>query len=456
MRFAFSQTASSSYHSPVLENQTTEKELVYGAYGRPPVPGLALVWAQGRATCRTFDAREPLVFGRVGPPAIDDRRMSRQHVEVVWRDGRWHVRDLGSRNGTFVDGVQVTEGIFDSPSQLRAGGALFLFEADILRFDGREDLREGDSVVGAVILGAKRETIAAAEAEESLLVMGESGTGKERLARWYHHLGPRVRSPYLVQNCANLPTTLAEALLFGAERGVHSMATSNTLGLFREAHGGVLFLDEVAELSMDVQAKLLRVVEDKVVAPLGSTTPRPADVCIVSATNANLNEAIRAGRFRHDLLPRLGQRRVCLPPLRERREEIPFLVQLVLSEIKGGALPPSVRFIEACLLRSWLLNVRELFLAVKHAAAVGRTTPNATELEPEMLPPPMVVPEAPAVSVAGGAPAAMPESLAESRRDDLLAALKKHGNNVRATAEALGIGRTTLYEMLKRFGIKVK
>lgn len=454
-RWPFGRAAGSSYASPVHENQTTEKDLAYGAHGRAAVPGLALVWAQGRATCRTFDARVPLVFGRVGTPAIDDRRLSRQHVEVVWRGGRWYVRDLGSSNGTFVDGAQVTEGVFDSPRELRAGGASFLFEPDILRFDGREDLREGDYVVGAAQLAVKTQAVEAANAEESLLVTGESGAGKERLARWYYHLGPRIRGPYLTQNCANLPGTLAEALLFGAERGVHSMATTSTQGLFREAHGGVLFLDEVAELAMDVQGKVLRALEDKAVVPLGSTTPRPADVCVVSATNADLNEAIRARRFRHDLLPRLGQRRVHLPPLRERLEEIPFLVRLVLSEINGGAPPPSVRFIEACLLRSWLLNVRELFLAVKHAAAEANRK-RATEIDPEMLPPPLVAPEGPAVSAPVGGPVQMPDSLDEIRSAEVVAALKKHGGNVRAAAEALGIGRTTLYDLIKRYGIRAK
>ena len=191
------------------------------------------------------------------------------------------------------------------------------------------------------------------------------------------HLAPdsppfvRVRGELVTLNCAAIPKELAESMLFGAERGAHSGAHAATRGHLREAHGGVLFLDEVAELALEVQAKLLRALETKTVIPLGATAPRPADVAVVSATNADVRAAAGAGRFRHDLIPRLAQREVHLPPLRARPEEIPFLIQLERAR-QAGAPPASARFVEACLLRRWALNVRELFIAVDRAAAAAR------------------------------------------------------------------------------------
>lgn len=387
----FERKPATSY-DPDVQEVTTEREIaVYDACERRSVPGLVLVWASGHPTCCTFDARTPLVLGRTGATPIDDRRMSRQHVEVEWPGTQWLVRDLGSSNGTFVDDQAVSTVSATSPRVLRAGGALFLFEPDILRFDAREDLREGGDVLGPWMLRAKAEAIEAARSEKSLLVTGETGTGKRRVAEWYHGLGPRGLGKLVVLNCATLPPVPPEMLLFGTEDGARSRGGTGTNGLFRDAHKGVLFLDAVTELPLDVQAKLLRAVESKEVLPYGSTRPQPADTCIVSATNVDMQEAVRAGRFKHHLCPRLAQREVRVPPLRERREEIPFVIADTLARLQD-APPPSVAFVEACLLRHWHRNVRELVAAVERAAAEGRRT-HATELTPEMLPPPMACEE---------------------------------------------------------------
>lgn len=386
-RVQFQREPGTSYDSQVQEIATEREIAVYDPRERKPVPGLVLVWASGHPTCCTFDARTPLVLGRTGTTPIDDRRISRRHVEVEWPGTQWRVRDLGSSNGTFVDDQAVSMMNATSPRVLRAGGALFLFEPDILRFDGREDLREGDDVLGPSMLRAKSDAIEAASAEKSLLVTGERGTDKKRVAEWYHRLGPRSHGKLVVLNCATLPPEPPEALLFGTEGGAHWGARARSNGLFRDAHKGVLYLDAVTDLPFDFQAKLLRAVENKEVTPYGSTRPMPADTCIVSATNVDMQEAVRAGRFKHHLLPRLAQREVRLPPLRERREEIPFLIAHTLAKVMDTP-PPSVAFVEACLLRHWHRNVRELVLAVERAAAEGRRT-HAAELTPEMLPPPL-------------------------------------------------------------------
>jgi DNA-binding NtrC family response regulator len=451
-----------SYNRVVTEAQTTEQELAFGADHHVRVPGLVLVWSAGRPTCRTFEVSSPLVLGREGNIALPDKRASRRHAEVAWVRGLWHVRDLDSSNGTFVDGEQVQSGVFEAPRVLRVGGSIILFEPDITRFDGREDLREGDYVVGPALRRVKQETLDAATFGKNLLVMGESGAGKEKVAEWYHHHGPRVRGPFVTLNCANIPPDLAEALLFGAERGAYSGAHVSKSGHLRDAHQGVLFLDEVAELALEVQAKLLRAVETRTVIPLGATAARPADVAIVSATNADVRAAIEAGKFRHDLQPRLAQREVRLPPLRARLEEIPFLLQHALAGASGSP-PPSVRFVEACLAREWRLNVRELFNAVERAAAEGRRTA-APELTPAMLPEPLAhapsapTSVAPAPSQPAPASSAVSEapSLNDGRRARLLAALEKNGFDVAAAATELGMPRSTFYAAMKRFGISAK
>ncbi len=448
----------------MVDSNETDQEPALRPDERPRTPGLVLAWTSGAATSRSYEARAPLLLGRDADLRLQDTLLSRRHAEVRWHDGRWHVQDLGSSNGTYVDGRRLTgAGAFEAPRVLRVGGSVFFFEPDLARLDGREDLRDGDYVCGAALRHVQREALDAAELGKSLHVTGESGTGKERVAEWYHHKGPRVRGELVTLNCAAIPKELAESMLFGAERGAHSGAHAATRGHLREAHGGVLFLDEVAELALEVQAKLLRALETKTVIPLGATAPRPADVAVVSATNADVRAAAGAGRFRHDLIPRLAQREVHLPPLRARPEEIPFLIQLERAR-QAGAPPASARFVEACLLRRWALNVRELFIAVDRAAAAARAA-GSKELVPEQLPAPIeIVPGAPSAPLdpPTSAPLVAPPSaeppqpttLTDGRRLRVLAALEAHAFDVAAAAASLGVGRSTLYDAMKRWGIR--
>jgi DNA-binding NtrC family response regulator len=443
----------------VSDTVPTEEEPVLRLDERPRVPGLVLLWSAGAPTCRPFDARAGLLLGRSGTPAVADPRLSRKHAEVTSRAGSWRVRDLGTTNGTFVDGRRVADVLFpvrEAPRFLRVGTSLFLVDPDLLRFgplDDARDLRVGDHVVGPATRDVLAVTLEAAEHDRTLLITGESGTGKERVAHAYHQRGPRARGPFVAFNCATLAKDLAESQLFGAERGAHSTAHVATPGLLRQAHGGVLFLDELAELAPEVQAKLLRAVETKAVIPLGATSPRPADVAIVSATNANVRQAATLGSFRHDLLPRLAQREVQLPALRERPEEIPWLVHLALEA--RPAPPPSVHFVEACLLRAWRLNVRELFMAVEQAAAAARRA-GAKEIAAHHLPPELLSTPAGAAPSAPPPASTQPASLQEGRRAELLAALEAHGFDAVATARAIGMPKSSIYAAMKRFGIKAR
>jgi DNA-binding NtrC family response regulator len=460
------------------ENRTAE-EPALDAPPPPPTSAIVLLWTAGRATCRAFPitpAAAPLVFGRAGDVLrLDDPIASSRHVEIARRDGAWALRDLGSTNGTFVDGARLAPeaGKRVGPARVvRLGGTILLLVDDASRFagpgGGREDLEDGGYIVGPALQRVKAATLDAAERGKTLLVTGESGTGKERVAEWYHHKGPRVRGELITLNCATLQKELAEGLLFGTEKGAHSGAHTATRGHLREAHGGVLFLDEVAELALEVQAKLLRAIETKTVLPLGASSPRPADVAYVSATNVDIRAAVAAGRFRHDLHPRLGQQELHLPPLRERPEEIPFLVQLELAR-EAGAPAPTARLIEACLLRSWRLNVRELFIAIDRAAAAAREA-GARELTPERLPEPLAAEPAarpgeaaptgtaPATGAASaanlGAVGADGGTLDDRKRAEIVAAYRANGFDASKTARALGVGRSTFYRWLEKYGLK--
>jgi DNA-binding NtrC family response regulator len=449
----------------MVDPNATDQEIEALPDERPRTPGLVLAWTAGVPISRGYEARTPLLLGRDADQRLQDTLLSRRHAEVCWHEGRWHVRDVGSSNGTYVDGERLAPSsvatTFDAPRVLRLGHTVFFFEPDLARLDGREDLREADGVEGPALRRVMRAAVDAAEGGKSLHVVGESGTGKERVAERYYHKGPRVRGELVSLNCAAIPKDLAESLLFGAERGAHSGAHKDALGLVRKAHRGVLFLDEVAELVMEVQAKLLRVLETKTVLPLGATSPAPADFAVVSATNADVRAAVGQGRFRHDLIPRLLQREVHIPALWDRPEEIPFLIDLERRR-QAGAPAPSARFVEWCMVRRWPLNVRDLFIAVDRAAAEAREA-GAKELEPE-APRARSGVASVAPRAAAGPPAALPGSvpppaprstpLEDVKRAEIVAAYKANGFDASKTAKALGISRATLYRWLERFGLK--
>ncbi|MFP2913649.1 sigma 54-interacting transcriptional regulator, partial [Pyxidicoccus sp. 3LFB2] len=199
-------------------------------------------------------------------------------------------------------------------------------------------------------LGAVLERVApAAAAGETLLITGESGTGKELAARAYHQSGPNARGRFVAVNCAAVPASVAERLLFGSRRGAYSGAEADTDGYLQAADKGVLFLDEVAELSPEVQAKLLRVLETREVMALGAFRAQPVDVRVCSATHKDLRAAASAGQFRADLYYRLAQAEVHLPPLRERLEDVPWLLAHALKGTPAPALHAT--YVEACLSR---------------------------------------------------------------------------------------------------------
>jgi DNA-binding NtrC family response regulator len=301
----------------------------------------------------------------------------------------------------------------------------------------------------------------AARLGPTLHISGESGTGKEGLARAFHAAGPAAGGPFVTVNCAAIPEGVAERLLFGAKRGAYSGADADADGYVQAAHGGTLFLDEVAELSPGVQAKLLRVLETGEVLPLGASRPRRVDVRFCSATNRDLRLLVAAGKLREDLFFRVATPRVTAPPLRDRPEEIPWLLCARIGEV-APTVALHASLVEACLLRAWPGNVRELLAEARNAAraAVLAQTQRVkakhldeaagqafAEAAPEEAGPP---PDDAERSLPSGAP---PPSGPPSRAQ-LALVLKRVGGNVSAAARELRVHRTQLRRWMDRHGIQ--
>jgi len=288
-----------------------------------------------------------------------------------------------------------------------------------------------------------------APTDATVLIRGESGTGKEIIAKALHHASQRAEGRFVAINCGALPEPLLESEIFGHVKGAFTGAGSNKKGLFEEAHGGTLFLDEIGEMTPGLQVKLLRALQSGEVRPVGSTQVIIVDARVVAATNRDLEPMIRQGSFREDLFYRLNVIPIVLPPLRDRREDIPLLAEHFLARFaqrQGRVLRLSVGATERLLRYAWPGNVRELENAMERLAILARDE----AIEPGDLPPHIG-----AGLALGTAPAlAAEQTLAEAERTHIIQILERYGGNHSRAAEALGIGRTTLWRKLKDYGIE--
>ena len=426
------------------------------------VPGIIVVYTAGQPTFEPVPLRNAgLRLGRrIGDVTFEDDLLSRAHAEVVYTGRDWIVRDLGSRNGTFVDGArlpnepanaepQVLRGL-TSQAVVRIGHSLIVLCDDVAALLGKQIVVEQDTVCGPRWHAALEAVSQAGQALGSVHITGPSGCGKERAARHFHNTSARNRGPFIAVNCAEIPESIAERVLFGAVKGAFSDADSDATGYVAAATGGTLFLDEIAELRPSVQAKLLRVLETKRVVPLGATKATAVDIQLCSATNRNLREAVANDEFREDLYFRIGQPEVCMPALCERREEIPFLVQMELAKRSPKAVAHAL-FVETCLIRQWPGNVRELRAAVA-AAGLRASSLGESVVQAHMMPPAMSV----ANDAHQGGHTAKRSVRSRStapNADELRALLRREGWNVTATARLLGIHRTQLRRWIQRLGI---
>jgi DNA-binding NtrC family response regulator len=370
---------------------------------------------------------------------IDDASVSRLHATIAW-DGtdRAIVTDHESRLGTEVDGAKV-RGRKDvgHGAVLRVGPRRF-----VLLLPAALEARAQPPARTGVMERVRELVRRAAVSDLPVLLVGETGVGKEVLARSIHEGGARKRGPFIAQNCGAITESLAESILFGHEKGAFTGAAARQAGVFEAASGGTLFLDEVGELAPAMQARLLRVIEQREVTRVGATRPTPIDTRLVTATHRDLDAMVASSAFRADLLYRLDVIRVRIPPLRERIEEIPELVGQILRELDPSgtvALDPGAE--DALEQHDWPGNVRELRNVLGRALAL-RTGPL---LRAEDLGLPRDE------GARSGGP--LRGAVSETERAAIVAALEATKGNRTRAAERLGIARRTLLYKLERLGI---
>jgi two-component system response regulator GlrR len=381
---------------------------------------------------------------------VADPTMSKFHCEIQITDGASVVRDLGSRNGTFVDHVPV----FEAP--LRDGAVLTLGRTR-LRFDvGARQVeiplsprdRFGRLSGGSVPMRTAYALLEAAAASQStVLLQGESGTGKDLAAESVHHESARRDGPFVVVDCGAIPANLLEAELFGHEAGAFTGAGPLRIGAFEAAAGGTVLLDEIGELALDLQPKLLRVIDRREIQRIGGTQRIPVDVRVIAATNRNLKAEVNARRFRSDLYFRIAVLVVTLPPLRERTSDIPVLVAAILDalgdresaaarSLSGGELLPEL------MRHGWPGNVRELRNYIEACLARQETALSPVEsVEPT-------------IDITQPIRAVRDRWVRHVERRYLEQLLAAHGNNVSAAARAAGVDRVHLHRMLSRAGLR--
>jgi DNA-binding NtrC family response regulator len=374
---------------------------------------------------------------------LGDARSSRTHAMLAHEGDGVCVRDLGSRNGTWLGERRVVGVVALEPGVvLRIGGTRLTY---LPREAPSPSLT--DEVV-AVDPASQRlfalvQRLAASDV--TVLLQGETGVGKEVVARALHRGGPRARGPFVAINCGSLPDAIAESELFGHERGAFTGAHTRRVGAFERARGGLLLLDEVSELSPASQTRLLRVLQERAVLPVGASRELPVDLRVVAATNRDLAADVAAGRFREDLYYRLNVLTVVIPPLRDRPGDLLPLAEHTAART-GRSLRFDPDFLAALRRHRWPGNVRELRHAITAAAALAE----GDELRAEHLPPAI------AARVSGEGPRGegLRDQRAEFERAAVVDALRRHRQNQSHAALELGISRRALIYKMERFGLK--
>jgi transcriptional regulator with PAS, ATPase and Fis domain len=393
-----------------------------------------------------------LVLGR--DPActirLDGNDVSRRHATIkrIAPDPIPVIADLNSRNGVRVNGHAVSSAQLGRGDVVRVGGWVGVVAASPTEFDEIGPGLWGGAVLRRAIAPLRQ----AAQSNLTIILEGETGTGKEIVARSVHAWSGRP-GPLVAVNCAALPEALAEGELFGYRRGAFTGADRASPGFFRSAGGGTLLLDEVSDLPLPLQAKLLRVLQEGEVQPLGETRPVPVDVRIVVASQQPLMDAVKQGRFRPDLLARLDGITVRLPPLRQRKEDVPHLFSHMLRELTAGRAPAvEGDVVERLCIHDWPFNVRELVQLVRQLLVLhpGESLLRASHL------PGRIASRAgdSAHGKAANKAAARVESSAVATGEAvelpaLLVALRASGGNVARASAMLGITRQRAYRLME-------
>jgi transcriptional regulator with GAF, ATPase, and Fis domain len=397
---------------------------------------------------------------------LEDPTVSRHHLTLRVDEGGLRVVDAGSRNGTLLDGLKVRDAWARPDSTITIGNTTLALRLlnDVVELPLSSRERFGGLLGRSVPMRrifALLERVA--PTDSTILIEGETGTGKELVAEAIHEESARAQAPFVVFDCSAVSANLIESELFGHVRGSFTGAVSDRAGAFEAADGGTLFLDEIGELPLDLQPKLLRALERLEVRRIGSNASRKVDVRIVAATNRSLAAEVDAGRFREDLYYRLAVVRVALPPLRERADDIPLLVERMVRELSRGApvAPLPERTIKSFMQQAWPGNVRELRNAVARSLSLG--VPTGGNTADGFTNPGAAQGGAPAAPSAPTGPKldlSVPLKLARERVADelekayLLAALDVTGGNVTRAAELAGVNRKFIQRAIKRYGLR--
>jgi DNA-binding NtrC family response regulator len=435
--------------------------------GDEPTPArCAFVFWPGGAATYELPAQGTVFIGRAPSCVIrvDHPSVSRQHAAIHVVDGVVHVEDLGSSNGTRVSGRRL-EAKRREPlphgSLVEVGLATAVIQASASMPTAprmQPSALDGKAVTAPTMQRLEELLALVAPARISVILLGETGVGKEVMAGRIHELSPRSGRPLVRLNCAALPEPLLESELFGHERGAFTGAIQRKIGLIETADGGTLFLDEVAELPLATQAKLLRVLESREVTLVGGVSPSPVDVRFIAATNADLDALVARGVFRSDLYYRLQGITLRIPPLRDRRSEIPALVRTFAAQFARAAGRPEPRVSPEAMQRlasaDWPGNIRELRNVIERAVVLSAGgTIDAVHLAdmdrvdiqrvPEVPPPP---------STSRGA-LGLKDEVEALERQRIVDALQRSGGNQTEAAKVLGISRRMMLARLDAYGL---
>ena len=429
------------------------------------LPRCALVLLSGpdRGRDQTID-RELFRIGKSGDNdlVLSDETVSRHHCEILRETRGYLLRDLGSTNGTLLDGAEIREAYLKPGAIITVGKV----ELKVRPFAERIELLPSDKPRFGEAAGksvAMREIFGLLErlapTDATVLLTGETGTGKDVLARSIHGASPRAQRPFLVVDCGAVVGSLIESELFGHEKGSFTGASAQRQGAFELANGGTLFLDEIGELPLDLQPKLLRALEQRSFRRVGGSKEIRVDIRVIAASKRNLKLEVERGKFREDLFFRLAVVPIEVPPLRERREDIPLLIDTLLVALSDGG--PSLTVADdardALVAHDWPGNVRELRNVLERAAYLARAT-GETDVRLASVPF--------AGKPAGWDPSGMPafdgkksyrqtksewEEVFEKRYVQWL--LERNEGNISAAAREADMDRKYLHKLAKKHGL---
>ncbi|MBI1908567.1 MAG: sigma 54-interacting transcriptional regulator [Deltaproteobacteria bacterium] len=392
---------------------------------------------------------------------IDDPYVSDQHCKIRLVEKGWLLKDMASTNGTYLNGKKVEEGFVESGDKLQVGQSEICLQ--VVKKEETVLPEKEEEFCGLIGGSEKMRQLYAllrrvGPADASVLIQGETGSGKELVARGIHQLSPFAGGPFVAINCGAISPELIESELFGHEKGAFTGAVASRKGAFEAAEKGTLFLDEVGELPLRLQPKLLRVLEQKAVKRVGGNQEIPVSTRVIAATHKNLKTEVKKGNFREDLFFRLHIVPLFIPSLRERREDIPLLTDHFLKELGHS----KIRISEKAKLKlsnyDWPGNVRELKHLLTRACLLAKGGPPRGEspkggsprgdsskgnrIEEEDL------------QFSDGESAAGPTSLESAEKETILSKLNQSGWNKTQTAQALGIAKSTLFKKIREYNLK--